>query len=82
MAVNGSGFPLDTPDGLPVHCVVLLGTPPSQRDRHLQVIAGLSRMVDTDPHLRSQLFAARTAAHAHDVIHAEESEDYNYYPEI
>ena len=28
---------------------------------------------------RGQLFAARTPAHAHDVIHAEESEDFNYY---
>jgi mannitol/fructose-specific phosphotransferase system IIA component (Ntr-type) len=59
--------------------MVLLATPESQRDRHLQVMAGLTRMVSRDPLIRRQLFSAESPAHAHDVLHAEETEDFNYY---
>jgi Kef-type K+ transport system membrane component KefB/mannitol/fructose-specific phosphotransferase system IIA component (Ntr-type) len=79
MGLSSSGLDLDAPDGGKVHCIVLLATPESQRDRHLQVIASLARLVDRDPTLRDELFAANSPAHAHDVLHAERAEAFNYY---
>ena len=79
MGLSSIGLELGAPDGKKVHCIVLLATPESQRDRHLQVISSLARLVNRDPELRDELFAADSPAHAHDVLHAERAEDFNYY---
>ncbi len=49
MGLSKDGLPFDTPDDRPVHCMVLLGTSPEQRDRHLQVLAVLARTVGQRP---------------------------------
>lgn len=79
MGISARGLPFDTPDGVPVHCVVLLATPQSQRERHLEVIAALARAIGRDPAIQGQLFNAETPAHAYEILHAEEAEDFNYY---
>jgi PTS system fructose-specific IIC component len=79
MGLSSRGLDFETPDGRPVHCIVLLATPESQRTRHLEVMAGLARMVARSPELKEQLFNAGSPAHAHDVLHAEEAENFNYY---
>jgi PTS system fructose-specific IIC component len=79
VGLNRSGLPFDTPDGAPVHCIVLLATPATQQARHLEVLAALARKLGADSHLRSQLFNARSAAHAFEVLHAERAEDFNYF---
>ncbi len=66
---------------MPIHCMVVLATPPTQRDRHLEVLAALARAIGTDPHVQRQLFTAKTPAHAYEILHAEESEDFNYFLE-
>ncbi len=82
MGLSREGLPFETPDGKPVHCMVLLGTPPDERDRHLQVLASLVRVVGREEELREALFAADTSAHAHDILHSgEEAEDFNYFLE-
>ncbi|KAB2969829.1 MAG: PTS sugar transporter subunit IIA [Thermoanaerobaculia bacterium] len=63
------------------HCIVLLATPPDQRDRHLQVLAALARAVGSDPNVQSQLFNADSPAHAYEILHAEQSERFNYWLE-
>ena len=81
MAISREGLDFDTPDGHPVHCMVLLGTSVDERDRHLQVLASLARTVGTDAGFQDLLFNARTAAHAYEILHGEESEDFNYFLE-
>jgi len=81
MAISGEGLPFETPDGLPVHCITLLVVPPEQRQRHLEVLAALARSVGSDPAIQLQLFHASSPAHVHEVLHAEEFEDYNYFLE-
>jgi fructose PTS system EIIBC or EIIC component len=81
MALSREGLAFETPDGRPVHCMVLLGTSPEERDRHLQVLAALARTIGGDPVFQDQLFIASSAAHACDVLHGEESEDFNYFLE-
>jgi len=81
MAISRDGLPFDTPDGRPVHCMVLLGTSPAERDRHLQVLAALARTIGTDPIFQIQLFHAKSPAHASELLHGEESEDFNYFLE-
>ena len=81
MALSERGLGFQTPDGVPVHCMVLLGTSEDERDRHLQVLAMLARTVGTDPAFQDQLFHARSAAHAAELLHGEESEDFNYFLE-
>ncbi len=81
MALSRRGLDFDTPDGRPVHCLVLLGTAPDERDRHLQVLAALARTVGTDPAFQDQLFDSKSAAHAYELLHGEESEHFNYFME-
>lgn len=79
MALSSKGLDFDTPDGEPVHCMVLLATPPDQRQRHLEVLATLARVVGTDPDIQSRLFSARSPAHAYDILHEEEAVHFNYF---
>jgi len=79
MGISRRGLPFETPDGKPVHCMVLLATPESQRERHLEVIAALARAIGRDANVQEQLFNSRTPAHAFEVLHAEEATDFNYY---
>jgi len=79
MGISAAGLPFDTPDGRPVHCMVLLATPASQRDRHLEVIAALARAIGRDANIQQELFNAETPAHAYEVLHAEEATDFNRY---
>ncbi len=79
MGISAEGLHIDTPDGVPVHCMVLLATPRSQRDRHLEVLAALARAFGSDRNIQSQLFGAHSPAHAYEILHAEESEDFNYF---
>jgi len=79
MGISREGLAFDTPDGVPVHCMVLLATPESQRERHLEVIAALARAIGRDLAIQQQLFNAETPAHAYEILHAEEATDFNYY---
>lgn len=79
LAREGLGIP--TPDGKPVHCMLLLATPRGERDRHLEVLATMARTVGSDPLLQSRLYGAATAAHAYEILHGEETEDFNYFLE-
>ena len=81
MALSQRGLAFDTPDGRPVHCMVLLGTSPEERDRHLQVLATLARTVGLGPDFQDQLFNATSPAHASELLHGEEFEDFNYFLE-
>ncbi len=82
MAISREGLAFaDTPDGRPVHCIVLLATPATERDRHLEVLAALARAIGADPQVQKQLYSARSAAHVYELLHAEESQDFNYFLE-
>jgi mannitol/fructose-specific phosphotransferase system IIA component (Ntr-type) len=81
MGISRAGLAFETPDGRPVHCFVLLGTSSVERDRHLQVLATLAKTIGTDQVFQAQLFSARSPAHAADLLHGEESEDFNYFLE-
>lgn len=79
MALSREGLDFPTPDGRPVHCMVLLGTSTEERDRHLLVLASLARTIGSDPAFQDQLFNATSPAHAYELLHGEESEDFNYF---
>jgi PTS system fructose-specific IIC component len=81
MALSRDGLGFETPDGRPVHCMVLLGTAHEERARHLQVLAALARTVGTDRAFQDQLFESKSPAHAYERLHGEESEDFNYFME-
>ena len=81
MGLSREGLPFETPDGRPIHCMVLLATPRGQRDRHLEVLAALARTLATDPSLQHQLYNAGSPAHAYEILHGEETEDFNYFLE-
>jgi PTS system fructose-specific IIC component len=81
MALSRTGLGFETPDGRPVHCMVLLATAPEERERHLHVLAALARTVGTDRAFQDQLFDSKSPAHAYELVHGEESEDFNYFME-
>ena len=81
MGISREGLPFETPDGRPVHCMVVLATPETQRLRHLEVLAALARAIGSDHNVQHELFNADSSAHAYEVLHAEESEEFNYFLE-
>jgi len=81
MGISEDGLPFDSPDGEPVHCVVLLATPGGERDRHLEVLAALARTIGADPAIQHQLYRARSAAHVYEILLGEDAEDFNYFLE-
>ncbi|MHC4932007.1 MAG: cation:proton antiporter domain-containing protein [Planctomycetota bacterium] len=82
MGISRQGLRFKTPDGVPVHCMVLLATPEGARDRHLEVLAAFARAIGSDRSVQQQLFHASSPAHAYELLHAEEeSEDFNYFLE-
>lgn len=81
MGISKEGLDFETPDGEPVHCMVLLATPASQRERHLEVLAALARAIGSETQVKRSLFAAKSPAHAYEVLHAEEAETFNYFLE-
>ncbi len=81
VGISSEGLHFETPDGAPVHCMVLIATPPSQRDHRLEVITAFSRAIFSDRGIEQQLYHARTPAHAYELLHHEESEDFNHFLE-
>ena len=81
LGISSKGLDLDAPDGHPVHAILLLATPETDRKRHLEVLAAFARAITRDINLREQLYHARSAAFAYDVLHAEAAEDINYFLE-
>lgn len=79
LGISSEGLDFDAPDGRPVHAILLLATPKTERKRHLEVLAAFARAISGDTNLREQLYHARNAAHAYDVLHAEDAEDINYF---
>lgn len=81
LGLSTQGLDLDAPDGRPVHAVLLLATPESDRQHHLEVLAAFATAITKDLNIREQLYHARSPAHAYSVLHAEEAEDLNYFLE-
>ncbi len=66
------------PDGEPARLVILIATPESQKRRHLEVIAAITRML-RDESIRSKLYEADTSEEIHEIIDSEEAETFNYF---
>lgn len=81
MALSRPGLPFAAPDDKPVHCIVLLGTSRDEATLHLQILATLARTIGTDLSMQDRLFGASTPAHAAEILHGEESDDFNVYLE-
>jgi PTS system fructose-specific IIC component len=81
MGISRRGLDVPTPDGRRLHCIVLLATPPGQRERHLEVLAALARAIGSDPSVQARLFDVDTPAHAYEILHAEEATGFNYWLE-
>lgn len=81
MGISRRGLHFETPDGKPIHCMVLLATPPTHRDRHLEVIAALMRALRADEGIRPELYSVSSSAHAYELLHAEGAQSFNYFLE-
>ncbi len=81
LGISSEGLHLGAPDRRPVHAVLLLATPDSDRTRHLEILAAFASAITHDLTLREQLYHARSPAHAYNVLHAEEAQELNYFLE-
>jgi len=79
LGLSAEGLDFEAPDQRPVHAIVLLATPSAERARHLEVLAAFAKAITGDQNIRAQLYKARTPAHACALLHAESSEDFNYF---
>lgn len=75
MGISRAGLDYEVPGGERVHCIVLLATPPTQRQRHLEVLGALARAIGADPAAQARLFAAKTPAHAYELLHHAEGDE-------
>ncbi len=71
MGISREGLHLDAPDGRPVHCMVLILTPTSMPERHLQVLQALAASIGRDRAIQQQLYHIDSPAHADELIHAD-----------
>jgi mannitol/fructose-specific phosphotransferase system IIA component (Ntr-type)/NhaP-type Na+/H+ or K+/H+ antiporter len=81
LGISPKGVDLGAPDGHPVHAVLLLATPQTHNKQHLEVLAAFATAITRDVNMREQLYHARSAAHAYQVLHADDAEDLNYFLE-
>ncbi len=81
LGISSAGINISTPDDRPIHAALLLATPESDRQKHLEVLAAFATAITRDVNLREQLYHARSAAHAYNVLHADSAEDINYFLE-
>ena len=81
LGLSSKGLDLGAPDGRLVHAVLLLATPESQRNRHLEIISAFATFITRDVNYAEQLYHARSPAHAYDVLHHDDQEDLNYFLE-
>jgi PTS system fructose-specific IIC component len=82
MGISRDGLNITTPDRRRVHCMVLILTPDSMPERHLQVLTALSSSIGRDRSIQQQLYHIDSPAHAVELIHLDQQfEDWNYYLE-
>jgi mannitol/fructose-specific phosphotransferase system IIA component (Ntr-type) len=81
LGISRKGIKIDTPDGRLVHAVLLLATPESSRKRHLEILSAFATAITRDINIREQLYRSRSAAHAYEVLHADDLNDVNYFLE-
>jgi mannitol/fructose-specific phosphotransferase system IIA component (Ntr-type) len=81
LGISKKGIKLNTPDGRAVHAVLLLATPESSRKRHLEILSAFATAITRDINIREQLYRSRSAAHAYEVLHADDLNDVNYFLE-
>jgi mannitol/fructose-specific phosphotransferase system IIA component (Ntr-type)/NhaP-type Na+/H+ or K+/H+ antiporter len=79
LGLSTKGLDLGASDGHDVHAVVLLATPDVDRQRHLEILSAFASAITRNASLREQLYHARSPAHAYDVLHADRSEELNYF---
>lgn len=80
MGISRDGIQIETPDSQPVHCMVLILTPASMPERHLEVLQALAMSIGHDGTIQQQLYHVDSPAHADELLHLEEhSEGWNYY---
>ena len=80
MGISSDGLHFKSLDGKPVHCMVLILTPTSMPERHLEVLSALSRAIGTDRTIQQQLYHADSPAHAYELLHVNEgTADFNVF---
>ncbi|MFK7992455.1 MAG: cation:proton antiporter [Sandaracinaceae bacterium] len=62
-----------------VHCVLLLGMPPSQREHRGELTAAFSLAIARDPIVGQALFRSRDSEQAFELLHQEEAGDIDDY---
>ncbi|MCH2178436.1 MAG: PTS sugar transporter subunit IIA [Mariniblastus sp.] len=81
LGICRNGLDLNAPDDRPVHAVLMLATPESERNLHLEILAAFATAITRDVNLREQLYHAHNPARAYEILHAEDTEDMNYFLE-
>lgn len=79
IGISRRGLDDETPDGEPVHLVVLMATSDSMNDRHLKVLGALARGLTGNGELGKRLTMARSPAHVYEMLHCREADTFNYF---
>lgn len=80
MGISREGLNLDATDHRLVHCMVLIITPKSMPERHLEVLQALSASIGRERSIQQQLYHIDSPAHADELIHLDRQfEDWNFY---
>ncbi|MCA8925872.1 MAG: PTS sugar transporter subunit IIA, partial [Planctomycetes bacterium] len=78
LAISREGWNFETPDGLPVRCILLLATPQDSAAHHLAVLAAFARLFEKKPELREQILAAGSPQEVVALLSSEDAAEINY----
>ena len=81
LGISREGLNLGAPDGHPIHAVLLLATPHAHNKQYLEFLSAFATSITRDVNLCEQLYHVRSAAHAYQILHADDAEDVNYFLE-
>ncbi len=62
-----------------MHIIILIVTPETHVDQHLQVLAAIAKIFGLHPHIKEHILKARTAAQVHEILQSGDADEVNIY---
>lgn len=74
IGVSTQGIEFNSMDGKPVHIIIMIATPRENYDLHLQVLANISKIFGSHPHIKEDIINCRKPEEVFEILQAEEVE--------
>jgi len=79
IGISKNGLDYETPDGIPIHIIIMIAIPESKIDHHLEVLAAISRIFGRDAFVREQIIHAKHPSCVIEILNHGVNEQINYF---